>query len=210
MPGLKTFRDVFQERSNHRNQFNGLNVNYYYDKEKCKGAANQTLTDINSRRNEYQSFFGSDLPLVKTMVQDLLSQYEYDYKDRNFVGRDKIIYQKLVGIHASGVTRFLYVVGEKHTYRGASSYRLEHEATSPFKDRVVLINATGRKSNGKFAEASDLSKLLRLFPGAFCPGCHVIIHNDGTSKPLTQMSDYTIAFKNDEHVRKFAKTFVEE
>lgn len=144
MSGLKTFRDVFNERSEHRNQFDALNVNYYYDKGRCETAANQTLKDINDRPNEYMSFFETDLPFVRIMLQDLLSQYHYNYNDRKFIWRDKIIYQKLLDIHASGVTRFIYVVGEKHTYTGASSHRLGHEATSPLKGRVVLIKSTGK------------------------------------------------------------------
>lgn len=207
MPGLKTFRDVFDEHSTQRNRFNALNVPYYYDKGRCEGAAKQTLTDIDNRPNEYHLAFGSDLPLVKTMLQDLLSQYKYDYQDRNFVWRDKIIYQKLLDIHASGLTTFLYVVGEKHTYAGASSYRLGHEPTSPLKGRVVLIDITGRKPNGKFQEAAAVSKLSRLFPETFCADCNVIIHNDGSSRLLTQTPNYTIAFKNYEHVRRFTRTF---
>ncbi len=210
MSGLKTFRDVFKERSEHRNQFDALNVKYYYDKGRCETAANQTLKDINDRPNHYMSFFETDLPFVRIMLQDLLSQYNYNYNDRKFIWRDQIIYQKLLDIHASGVTRFIYVVGEKHTYIGASSYRLGHEATSPLKGRVVLIKSTGKKSNGTFQEAGELTKLSRLFPEKFCEECHVIIHNDSSSKPLTQIQDYTIAFKNNEHVRKFKKTFVEE
>lgn len=210
MSGLKTFRDVFKERSEHRNQFDALNVNYYYDKDRCEIAANQTLKDINDQPNEYMSFFGTDLSFVRIMLQDLLSQYNYNYNDRKFIWRDKIIYQKLLDIHASGVTKFMYVVGEKHTYKGASSHRLGHEATSPLKGRVVLIKSTGKKSNGTFQEAGELTKLSRLFPEKFCEGCDVIIHNDGTSKLLTQSSDYTIAFKNNDHVRRFKNTFIGE
>ena len=208
MSGLKTFRDVFEERSTHRNQFNALNVNYYYDKDRCERAADQAVIDISNRPNEYESLFGGDFPLVKTMLQDLLSQYKYNYKDWNFVWRDKIIYQKLLDIHASGLTRFMYVVGAKHTGVGASSYRLEHEATSPFNGRVVLINITGKKSSGKFEGARGVTELSRLFPETFRTDCHVIIHNDSTSALLTQMPNYTIAFKNNEHVRKFERTFV--
>lgn len=210
MSGWKTFRDVFQERSAHRIQFDALNVNYYYDKGRCKTAANQTLKDIIDRPSEYESVFGSELSFVTTMLQDLLSQYNYDYNDRKFVWRDKIIYQKLLDIHASGLTKFVYVVGEKHTYKGSSSHRLGHEETSPLKGRVVLIKSTGKKSNGTFQEARELTRLSHLFPEKFCMGCHVIIRNDSSSKLLTQDQDYTIAFKNNEHVKRFKRTFVRE
>ena len=194
MSGLKTFRDVFKERSAHRNQFDALNVNYYYDKGRCKTAANQTLKDITDRPGEYESVFSSELPFVTTMLRDLLSQYNYDYNDRKFIWRDKVIYQRLLDIHASGVTKFVYVVGEKHTYKGSSSHRLGHEETSPLNGKVVLIKSTGRKSNGTFQEAGELTKLSLLFPEKFCMGCHVIIHNDSSSKLLTPLYAFNRIF----------------
>lgn len=208
MSGLNTFRDVFEEKSIHRNQFDALNVRYYYDRIKCEKAAKETLVDINRRPDQYELFFGPNLQFVKTMLQDLMALYRFNYKDWNFVDRDEIIYQKLVNLHAAGVTRFLYVVGGKHTGVGASSYRLEHESGSPFNGRIVFVNITGKKTNGKFEGAKDVSELSRLLPGIFCLDCNVAIHNDGTNKLLTQIPDYTIAFKNDEHVRRFKNTFV--
>jgi hypothetical protein len=208
MSGLKTLRGVFEETSIHRNQFNALNVRYYYDKDRCEIAAKQTLADINQRPDEYQAFFGSDLPFVQTMLRDLVFQYRYNYKDWNFTWRDKIIYQKLLDIHASGLTKFIYVVGSKHTGVGASSYRLAHDATSPFKGRVVLVNITGRKSDGKFEGAKVVTELSRQYPKIFCDGCDVIIRNDGSNELLKNYPDYTIAFKNNIHVRPFNKTFV--
>lgn len=208
MTGLKAFRDVFEEKAMHRNQFDALNVRYYYDKGRCEKAAKETLVDMDSRPEQYELFFGSNLQLVKTMLKDLIALYKFNYKDSNFVERDRIIYQKLVNLHAAGVTRFLYVVGGKHTGVGASSHRLEHEPGSPFNKRVVFVNITGRKSNGRFEGAKDVSALSRLLPKIFCPDCDVAIHNDGTNKLLTQIPNYTIAFKNDEHVRRFKRTYV--
>ncbi|MBL0740395.1 hypothetical protein [Chryseolinea lacunae] len=205
--GLRSFREIFEEKSSHRNKFDALNVFYYYDKDKCRKAAEAVLADVAVHPDQYKTIFGPNVGMVKTMMQDLISQYTFNYKDTHYGYRDAIIYQKLLSLHNDGITKFLYIVGGKHTGQGSSSYRLQHDALSPFHGKVVFINITARKPNGKFQGSKAVSDLSARYPEMFCADCHVLIRNDGSTKLLTQVPDYTLAFKNTSFVRKFSNTF---
>ena len=206
-PGLRSFREIFEEKSSHRSKFDALNVFYYYDKNKCRKAAEAVLADVALQPDQYKTIFGSNVEMVKLMLQDLISLYAFNYKDLRYAARDEIIYRKLRDLHSEGVTKFLYIVGGKHTGQGSSSYRLQHEPLSPFNGKVVFINITARKPNGKFEGARAVSDLSERYPEIFCGDCHVLIRNDGSNKLLTQVPDYTLAFKSTAHVRKFRNTF---
>ena len=204
---LETFRAVFKDKEGHKNKYQALNVRYYYDKEKCSALVNQILQDINVDDTNYKNFFQERYDLFKTMMKDLQTQYEFNYRSNyKFKFRDDIIYTKLVNLTKTTPEGFLYIVGFKHAREGSSSFRLKFDNTSPVKGQVLIINTTGRKKNGTYMGAKDVTQIATHYPRIFSSG-NVLIKNDGRNQTFTQFLDYTLALENNLHVKAFKNSY---
>lgn len=206
---LESFKTIFNEKESHRKQYLALNVRYYYDKKRCSSLVDEVLVDLNLNEDAYKTFFGKEYNLFKTMMTDLKAQYIFDYKSNSkFMYRDNIIFDKLVAITKRHPEGFLYVVGQKHTRSGSSSFRLKHEDGSPVKDHVLIMNLTGRKKNGKYLGAKAVTKFAAQYPDVFKPDKNMIIKNNGSNKLLyTSYFDYTLALTDNSHVSPFSNSY---
>ncbi len=205
---LETFKIIFKEREQHRNSFQALNVLYYYDKKKCSNLVETVLADVKANPGEYKKFFMDNFELFNTMVTDLQLLYKFNYhRDSRFKFRDDIIYQKLLKVHKISLNGFLYVVGAKHARPDASSFMLKHYAFSPLKDKVLFISTTGKNKNGKYLGAKDVTKISNQYPQVFNSKFHTLIKNDCRNELFTQPYDYTLALKDNRHVKPFPNSF---
>jgi hypothetical protein len=209
LPLLGQFRTIFKEKEAHRKQYLGLNMHYYYNRDRCSALVDQVLADLKINGRNYETFFGEQFDFFKTMMTDLQAHYVFDYRtNAKFKFRDDMMYDKLVDISKRRPEGFLQVVGGKHTQPGASSFRLRHDVTSPFKDRVVIMNLAGRKENGKYRGARVVTRLASQYPELFKHGANVLIQNDGSDALLTSTYfDYTLALPHNEEVQPFPNSY---
>jgi|GEM_PF-6420523 len=206
--GLEGLQNVFKQKQAHRQQFQALNVLYYYDKDQCRELIEFLIADLRHNETPYKDFFGKDLELFKTMINDLAKLYEFNYRrDMKFMYRDELIFSKLLKLAEACPGGFLYVVGAKHTRPGSSSSKLASDPSSPLKDQVIFISTTGRKKRGKYNGAGVVTRLLSAYPIANNSENVILIKNDVSNHPLTQPIHYTLAYGNNKHVRPFSVSY---
>lgn len=199
---LETFNTLFSEKEKHKEQYQALNVEFYYNKQKSRELVDYILSDIDTNSG-YQNFFGEDFTMFKTMMIDLKSFYKFNYKrDSKFKFRDDIIHEKLIALGNDIPEGFLYVVGARHTRPGSSSFRLRHEDTSPLKNKVVVINTTGKVRKEKYMGAKAVSEISTKYPEVFASNAFIKNENAGG-----QYFDYTLAFNTNRHVAPFANSY---
>jgi hypothetical protein len=206
---LESFKTIFKEKESHRKQYLGLNVQYYYDKKRCSTLVDEVLADFKLNEGAYKTFFNEKYNFFKTMMTDLKAQYIFDYHTNSkFMYRDNIMFDKLVAIAKRHPEGFLQVVGAKHTRPGSSSFRLKHEDGSPAKDHVLIMNLTGRKTNGKYLGAKAVTRFAAQYSDLFKPGKNMIIENDGSNELLDNSNfDYTLALMDNDHVSPFSNSY---
>jgi hypothetical protein len=209
---LESFKTIFKEKESHRKQYLALNVRYYYDKKRCSTLVDEVLADLKLNEDAYKTFFGEGYTVFETMMTDLKAQYIFDYKSNaKFMYRDNIIFDKLVAIAKRHPQGFLYVVGAKHTRPGSSSFRVKREVGSPLKDNVLIMNLTGRKTNGKYLGSKVVTKFAAQYPDVFKPDKNMIIENNGSNKLLDNTYfDYTLALTDNSHVSPFSNSYWEK
>jgi hypothetical protein len=202
---LQEFQAIYREKESHRNKFAALNTRYYYDKQRCANLTHRILADLQRQPSMYKKFFGNEYELFRTMMTDLSSQYEFDYKTGvKFMFRDDIMYQKLLGLCLKYPAGFFHLVGGRHTQAGTSSYKLKYDEASPAKGKVAFINLTARKQSGKYHGAKVVTKAAQQSPEIFQSGKHVVMRNTTTEKNLFE---YTIAYHTTDHVQAFPNSY---
>jgi len=96
------FQQIFEEKRTHREQFDGLSVMFYYDKEMVTQLVRYTLYDLDNQPSTYTDFFGSDFVQFAMMILDMDDGLTFDYTNpnTNYKFRDRLIYGYQTEYHA--------------------------------------------------------------------------------------------------------------
>ncbi|MEP1095461.1 MAG: hypothetical protein ABJG78_10145 [Cyclobacteriaceae bacterium] len=207
------FQQMFENSRTHREQFDGLSVMYYYDRDFTTQLVTSTLADLEERTTIYQDFFGTDFEQFSTMIDDMDSGLIFDYTNpnTNYKFRDRIIYLKfselLETFPDEGV---LCVIGMRHATKGSSIFKLNTQDESPISGQVMKIRISALFKNT--FKTSDLRRINFTFPRQLkAQGVTLIKHNsDDPALRSAKSFDYTLFLNDNEELTPFKNVLEEE
>lgn len=192
---IGTFQRLFNDTKDHREQFDGLAVMYYYDKETVGKLVAFTAYDMEQNNNPYQDFFGTMYDQFERMIEEMNAGLRFDYTNpnTNYKFRDRLIYNNALElISENRNVGILCVFGLAHTEKGSSLYKLRTNPESPVYEKVINIRVTSLSKN-RF-KPSDLRKINFNYPNLLRNNEATLIkHNE--SDPILKSSwpiDYTL------------------
>jgi len=198
-PTVGVLQQIFEDTRAHREQFDGLSVMYYYDRDFITQLVSRTLMDLEERASVYQDFFGTDFEQFSVMIDDMDSGLIFDYTNpnTNYKFRDRIIYSKfgelLETFPDEGV---LCVIGMRHATKGSSVFKLNTQDESPVFGQVMKIRISALFKNT--FKTSDLRRINFTFPKQLKAQGATLIKHDQDDPTLRSVKsfDYTL-FLND-------------
>ena len=90
------FKQIFDNTREHREQYQGLSVMYYYDREVVESLVLSTIDELERKSETYTEFFGDDFIRFATMILEMDDGLTFDYTNpnNNYKFRDRLIYRK--------------------------------------------------------------------------------------------------------------------
>lgn len=206
------FQQMFEDTRNHREQFDGLSVMYYYDRDFTSQLVNNTLVDIENRSSVYQDFFGRDFEQFSTMIRDMSNGLIFDYTNpnTNYKFRDGIIHTKfeelLTTYPDEGV---LCVIGMRHATKGSSIYKLNSADSSPAFGKVMKIRVSALFKNT--FKTSDLRRINFSYPKQLRTQRATLIKHDPNDPALRSAKsfDYTLFLNDNGELTPFRNVLTE-
>ncbi|MEP5614151.1 MAG: hypothetical protein ABJP45_18000 [Cyclobacteriaceae bacterium] len=206
------FEQMFEDTRTHREQFDGLSVLYYYDRDFTIQLVSNTLEDIENRSSEYENFFGVDFEQFSTMITDMRDGLTFDYTNpnTNYKFRDDIIHSKfkklLTTYPDEGV---LCVIGMRHVTKGSSIYKLDSEDSSPAFGKVMKIRVSALFKNT--FKTSDLRRINFSFPKQLKERGATLIKHDPSDPALrsAKFFDYTLFLNDNGELTPFENVLTE-
>ena len=199
IPTLGEFKRIVDDKKEHREQFDGLNLLFYYDKAEVANLVSSSLSHIESSKKLYSDFFNDDFTHFNTIIEDLEKGIRFDYtnSNSNYKYRDDIIYEKFVSlIEEHPNTGILCAIGLRHTTEKSSGNRLDSQAGSPLVNKVMTIRISALQKKG--ISKKNLRKLNDSLDDFLLTNRSTLIKHDKTVRFLRQagLYDYTL-FIND-------------
>ncbi len=204
------FRRIYEETKGHREQFNGLAVMFYYDKDFVSDLVDLTLIDLESQPTAYEELFGKQAAQFTTMIKDMRDGLRFDYTNplTNYKFRDRLIHTKfleLVDSHpGAGI---LCVIGMRHATKGSSIYKLNTQVDSPLKDKVMNIRISALYN--KSFMSGDLRRINFAYPKQLKLNTATLIRHDASDPTLKSKKsfDYTLFINEDGSLTAFDNVF---
>lgn len=162
---LKPFKNLYDETKEHREQYDGLSIMFYYDRAYVQQLLINAIDDLERNSQQYISFFKDRFSTFATMILEMDDGLTFDYTNpnTNYKFRDNIIQQKfedLVNEHPD--KGILSVIGMRHTTKGSSLSKLALEKSSPLKDQIMIIRLSALHL--KMINSGDLRKINFNYP----------------------------------------------
>ena len=192
---LGVFKEIFEETKNHRAQFEGLSVMYYYDRELVERLVLKTIDEMERKSEAYMQFFGDYFIEFATMILEMDDGLTFDYTNpnNNYKFRDRLIYKKTISLVEDypemGV---LCVIGMRHATKGSSIYKLDNLSFSPLYGKVATIRISALQN--KTIVSSDLKRINFNYPGQLKVNKATMIRHNTEDAALrsTKEFDYTL------------------
>ncbi|MCP4457063.1 MAG: erythromycin esterase family protein [Cytophagales bacterium] len=207
------FREIFEETRDHREQFDGLSVMFYYDKEMVTQLVRNTLYDLENQPSVYLDLFGSDFVQFATMILDMDDGLMFDYSNpnTNYKFRDRLIYGKFIQLLETYPNQsILCVIGMRHATEGSSIGKLNTMAYSPLQGKVmnIRISALFHKS----FMTSDLRRINYTFPDQLKTNQATLIKHDLNDPKFKfkKSFDYTLFINESGNLTPFENVYKEE
>jgi len=209
-PTLGFFKLLFDESKNHREQFDGLAVMFYFDKEDVRQLVDYTLQDLEKQPDVYRSFLGESYAPFATMITDMRDGLIFDYTNpnTNYKFRDLLIYDKFNELLIQQPNKgILCVIGMRHATKGSSIYQLDVDAKSPVRNRVTNIRVSALY-NGSFM-SPDLRRINFSEPKQLKNHPASLIRHDPKDPTFksTKSFDYTLFINDDGSLTPFPKVY---
>lgn len=207
-----TFKFLFDDTKEHREQYDGLAVMFYYDKELVESLLLKTINDLEGNSEEYISFFGDDFVQFATMILEMDDGLTFDYTNpnTNYKFRDRLIYQKTIElVEENPDTGVLCVIGMRHATKGSSMRKLNELSFSPLYGKVMTIRISALFS--KLITSSDLKRFNFNYPQQLRSNPATIIkhQSDDSALKSSKEFDYTIFINASGNLTPFEKIYTE-
>ena len=209
-PTIGQFRKIFEDTREHREQYDGLSVMFYYDKEIVTQLVRHTLYDIENQSEVYLDFFGSDFVQFATMILDMDDGLMFDYTNpnTNYKIRDRLIYGKFTELLETYPDKgILCVIGMRHATEGSSISMLNTMSYSPLQNKVmnIRISALFHKS----FKSSDLRRINYTFPDQLKINSATLIKHDLNDPKFKfkKTFDYTLFINDDGNLTPFENVY---
>ncbi len=206
------FQQLFEDTREHREQFDGLAVMYYYDREFVTELVKYTLSDIAEQPSAYSNFFGSDVEQFTTMIRDMDNGLYFDYTNpnTNYKFRDQLIYERFNDLLKEKTdVGVLCVIGLRHAVKPSSIYRLTTEQTSPVYDKIVNIRISALHLN-RF-KTGDLRRINFNYPKLLRENSATLIKHDPNDPALKSKSfQYTLFINENGSLTPFENILKED
>jgi erythromycin esterase-like protein len=209
-PTVGRFKEIFEQTRNHRDQFQGLSVMFYYDKDLVSALVNRTYDDITTRPSIYETYFEQDFVMFATMIQDMSDGLYFDYTNPNtkYKFRDRLIYGKFTQLLEDYPNKgILCVIGERHALKKSSIAKLGSSETSPIKDQVMNIRISALYNNAFLS--TEIRRVHFTYPNVLKSNDATIIKHDPKEPALKakQGFDYTLFINEDGMLTRFNKVY---
>ncbi|MEQ9403440.1 MAG: erythromycin esterase family protein [Cyclobacteriaceae bacterium] len=206
-----TFYQLFEDNRFHREQFEGLAIMYYYDKELVTNLVRYTLADMREQKEVYKKYFGDDFNQFATTIKEMDEGLIFDYTNpnTNYKFRDRLIQKKFMDLLTNHSDKgILCVIGMRHATKGSSLFKLNAEAESPVNNKVMNIRICGLYN--KAFRTSDLKRINFTYPGQLRDNDATLIKHDMSDPTLrSKLLDYTLFINNGESLTPFKNTLKE-
>lgn len=206
------FKFLFDDTKEHREQYDGLAVMFYYDKELIEGLLLKTLNDLELNSKEYISFFGDDFVQFATLILEMDDGLTFDYTNpnTNYKFRDRLIYNKTVDlVEENPNTGILCVIGMRHATKGSSMRKLNDLSFSPLYGKVMTIRVSALLN--KLITSSDLKRFNFNYPQQLKSNPATLIKHqqDDSALKSSKEFDYTIFINASGNLTPFEKVYTE-
>ncbi|MFK7952831.1 MAG: hypothetical protein AB8B73_08285 [Ekhidna sp.] len=206
------FQFLFQDTKTHREQYDGLAVMYYYDRDLVEALILKTLNDLETSSEEYISYFGDDFVQFATLILEMDDGLTFDYTNpnTNYKFRDRLIYKKTIElVEANPDVGVLCVIGMRHATKGSSMRKLNELSFSPLFGRVTTIRISALYN--KLITSSDLKRFHFNYPEQLRSNPATLIRHDPDDSALKSSKDfdYTLFINSTGNLTPFEKVYTE-
>ncbi len=210
---LGTFKKLFEDTREHREQFQGLSVMYYYDREVVEALVLKTIDEMERKSRDYTRFFGDDFVQFATMILDMDDGLTFDYTNpnNNYKFRDRLIYKKIISLNEEFPdTGVLCVIGMRHATKGSSIHKLDNLSFSPLYDKVSIIKISALFN--KLIISNDLKRFNYNYPNQLKTNTATLIKHTTEDAALRSSKnfDYTLFINSTGELTPFEKVFKEQ
>ena len=211
-PTLGTFKQLFDDTKAHREQYQGLSVMYYYDRELVESLVLTTINEMERKSKDYTRFFDDDFVQFATMILDMDDGLTFDYTNpnNNYKFRDRLIYKKFVSLVEEYPNKgILCVIGMRHATKGSSIHKLDNLTFSPLYQKVVIIKISALFN--KLIVSSDLKRVNFNYPNQLRKNEATFIKHTTEDAALRSSKnfDYTLFINATGELTPFEKVYKE-
>lgn len=209
METVGTFKQLFDETKTHREQFDGLSVMFYYDKQLVTQLVRYTFNDIQNQEAVYEEFFSDDFLQFVVMILDMDNGLIFDYTNpnTNYKFRDRLIYGKFTELLEDYPDKgILCVIGLRHATKGSSIFNLNTMPTSPLLNKVMNIRISSLYN--KSLNSGDLRRINFAFPNQLKTNDATLIKHDPDSALKSKEDfDYTLFINEGGNLTPFRNVY---
>ena len=207
---IGTFKMLFDDTRAHREQYQGLSVMYYYDREVVETLILTTINEMERKSEDYTQFFGDDFVQFATMILDMDDGLTFDYTNpnNNYKFRDRLIYKKFTSLAEEFPDKgILCVIGMRHATKGSSIYKLDKLDFSPLYNKVSVIKISALFN--KLIVSSDLKRLNFNYPNQLKKNSATLIKHTTEDAALRSSKgfDYTLFINSTGDITPFDKVY---
>ncbi len=209
-PTLGTFKQLFDDTKEHREQYQGISVMYYYDRELVESLVLTTINEMERKSKDYTRFFGDDFIQFATMILDMDDGLTFDYTNpnNNYKFRDRLIYKKFVALAEEFPNKgILCVIGMRHATKGSSIHKLDNLTFSPLYQKVTIIKVSALFN--KLIVSSDLKRVNYNHPNQLKKNEATLIKHTADDAALRSSKnfDYTFFINDTGELTPFDKVY---
>ncbi|SNT35615.1 hypothetical protein SAMN05421640_3503 [Ekhidna lutea] len=207
------FKQLFNNTREHRENYEGLSVMYYYDRELVESLILMTIDEMERKSDDYTSFFGEDFVQFATMILEMDDGLTFDYTNpnNNYKFRDRLIYKKFISLTEEHPDKgILCVIGMRHATKGSSIYKLDNLEFSPLYKKVAMIKVSALFN--KMIISSDLKRINYNYPKLLRSSPATLIKHTDENAALKSSKgfDYTLFINDNGELTPFDKIYKRE
>lgn len=207
------FKQIFETTREHREQYQGLSVMYYYDRDLIENLVLMTIEEMERKSDDYTSFFGDDFIQFATMILEMDDGLTFDYTNpnNNYKFRDRLIHKKFESlVEEYPDTGILCVIGMRHATKGSSIYKLDKLPFSPLYGKVSVIKISALFN--KLIISSDLKRINFNYPNQLKKNSATLIRHTEEDAALRSSKgfDHTLFINSGGEITPFEKVYKRE
>lgn len=196
---IGNFNHLFDSSTDHREQFDGLSVMYYYDRDLVEQLVLHTLKELKKKELYFRQFFEADFEQFSQIVVEMDQGILFDFTNpnTNYKYRDRLIEKKMSDLAKEFPGKgILCPIGMRHATKGSSLINLATESTSPIYNKVMTIRVSALFN--KTINAGDLKKFNYNYPKQLKENNATLINHNPDDSALKSAKGFDLTlFIND-------------